>query len=54
MFPSVLGREPDEGGKRYWLSVLGNRVLDRTGVANAFVDSQEFSNICAQYGLSPE
>ncbi len=54
LYRSVLGREPDEGGKRYWLSVLGNRVLDRTGVADAFVESQEFSDICAQYGLSPE
>lgn len=48
----MMNRAPDAGGKKQWLEKLENGV-SRNYVLKGFVDSKEFHNLCAQYGIEP-
>jgi len=50
MYQAMLGRPSDEGGKANWLNCL-NSGMTVTGIINGFSGSQEFANICAEYGI---
>ena len=52
LYRAVLNREPDQGGKNYWVSVYnpGNRLPTVRG----FVNNGEFSGICKEVlGITP-
>ena len=51
LYNSMMDREPDESGKAYWLDSL-NRGMTRRRALSCFIDSQEFSDICAGYGVT--
>ena len=51
LYKAFFDREPDDAGYSGWLNCLydGN---SRADALNGFVSSQEFSNLCAEYGIS--
>jgi len=52
LYRAIMGREADSGGKTYWISVLDNGQT-REDVLRRFANSQEFSDICTNYGITP-
>lgn len=52
LYRAVLNREPDEAGRAYWLSKLDGG-MNREKLTNYFIDSNEWRNLCAQYGITP-
>lgn len=50
LYETVLGRESDEDGKNYWISLM-NAGYSRQDILREFTRSQEFANICASYGV---
>ena len=50
MYWSFFGRNPDAEGYAGWLSQL-NDGMSRKSVLARFVNSTEFGNICAEYGI---
>ena len=51
LYSTFMNRASDEGGKAYWLNFLDNGV-SRDFVFKGFVESAEFTEICASYGIS--
>ena len=51
LYMTFFGRNADIEGKKYWLNHLTNGT-SRTEVLSGFVNSQEFSEICDQYGIA--
>ncbi|SFP88268.1 protein of unknown function [Butyrivibrio proteoclasticus] len=51
LYRTFLGREYDDAGLADWVGQLDRGENTRDGVINGFANSQEFSNIMAQYGL---
>lgn len=47
----MMDRKSDAGGKKYWLEHLTNGVT-RLYVVRGFVESNEFTGICNQYGVT--
>lgn len=50
MYSVFFNRESDTGGMTYWVNNL-NGGMSRLQVFNGFVYSQEFSQICSNYGI---
>ena len=50
-YAAMLDREPDEGGFTDWTKRL-DIGMTKTAIASGFVNSQEFTNLCNQYGIS--
>lgn len=50
LYMSMMGRASDEGGKSNWVTHLNNGV-SRLYVFRQFVNSQEFTNLCNEYGI---
>lgn len=50
MYEAFFGREPDASGKADWMQALSNGKT-RGYVMTGFVNSQEFNNLCAGYGI---
>lgn len=50
LYQTMFGRAGDEGGTQYWLTCLENGV-SREYVYHGFAESQEFSELCSNYGL---
>ncbi|MBO7448822.1 MAG: DUF4214 domain-containing protein [Clostridiales bacterium] len=50
MYKTFMGREPDTDGLNYWLSNMNNGMT-KDQVFNSFVQSQEFTEICANYAI---
>lgn len=52
LYNAFFGREPDDGGKTYWLAQLtaGN---SRSQVLDGFIYATEFNNLCANYDIDP-
>jgi len=48
----LQNRDPDQGGWDVWISEL-NCGKDRGYVLNGFLGSQEFINLCEDYGIEP-
>lgn len=50
LYNVMMGRASDAGGKADWVYKLNNGV-GREGVYRGFAESQEFNNICNDYGI---
>ena len=50
LYNCFMGRDADAEGKTYWLDKMNNGMT-RGGVFNGFYGSQEFANICKDYGI---
>ena len=51
LYKSFLGRKADDDGYYYWLNLI-NSGVSREQVVSGFVNSNEFSNICASFGIN--
>ena len=51
MYKTFMGREPDTDGLNYWLNNMNNGMT-KDQVFNSFVQSQEFTEICASYAIT--
>ena len=51
MYRTFMGREPDTDGLNYWLSNMNNGMT-KDQVFSSFVQSQEFTEICANYAIT--
>ncbi len=52
MYKAFFNRDPDEGGFNGWIKKL-DEGYSREYVLAGFVNSQEFKNLCATYGINP-
>ena len=52
LYKAFFNRDPDPGGWDAWLSEL-NAGKDRGDVLDGFLYSLEFSELCEEYGISP-
>ncbi len=50
LYRVILGRQPDETGKTYWLNKLSSGET-RLQVIDGFLHSSEWNEICASYGI---
>lgn len=50
LYRTFMNREPDAGGKSYWLNEMGNG-MSRKRVFDGFINSNEWANICASFGI---
>ena len=51
LYKTLLGRGSDAGGKTYWVNRLTSGSI-RESIFSGFVNSQEFTKICSQYGIT--
>ncbi len=51
LYETFLDRQPDAGGKANWISELEDGVT-RLSVFKGFVESNEYTEICSQYGIT--
>ena len=54
LYHALFGREPDLAGYMAWMNILSDNMSshDKRFVLNGFFNSQEFTNLCASYGVS--
>ncbi len=50
LYQTFFGRDSEASGKKYWLGRLTSGT-SRTDVVKSFIDSKEWCNICAGYGV---
>lgn len=50
LYRTMFGREADQDGLSYWLDLLENGI-SREYVFRGFAESQEFTNLCQEYGV---
>lgn len=50
LYKVFMGRTPDNGGMEYWLNNMKNGMT-REEVFKGFVESPEYTQICADYGI---
>ena len=50
-YRSILDRNPDKTGMRYWLGILENHY-SRSIILKGFVESVEFKNLCRSYNIT--
>ena len=50
IYKTMLDRDPDSGGLNYWTGQL-DKGASPTAVINGFIDSNEFTKICDDYGI---
>ena len=51
LYKTFFGRDPEEGGMKFWTGKLASGEMDRFTVANGFIYSQEWADTCASYGI---
>ena len=52
LYNAFFSRVPDQTGFQYWLNQL-NAGVSRQNVLDGFTHAQEFSDLCAEYGVKP-
>ncbi len=52
LYHAFFNREPDSAGYAGWLNMLYDGT-SRSDVLNGFIGSQEFNNLCGNYGITP-
>jgi len=52
LYQTFCCREADSAGKSYWLGELNSGRLTRNDVIRSFVDTTEWCNICASFGVA--
>ncbi len=50
LYLAFMDREPEEGGKKFWMDKLASGT-SRHEVLASFITSKEFTNICADFGI---
>ena len=50
LYMAFMDREPDEGGKKFWMDKLKGGT-SRHEVLASFISSKEFTNICTEFGI---
>lgn len=51
LYKAIMGREPELSGLVFWVEKLGSGEMTREKLLDNFIDSQEYSDICAEYGM---
>ena len=51
LYRTILGREADETGLAGWVEQLQSSQMTRKGILGAFIESDEFTKLCARYGI---
>ena len=51
LYMTFFGRESEEDGKAFWVDSLNNGSMTREAVIDNFIDSKEWCNLCADYGV---
>ena len=51
LYCTFFGRASEPTGKAYWVGELKTGMKSRNDVINGFIDSTEWCNICASYGV---
>jgi len=51
LYLTFFDRESEPNGKAYWVGVLKNGTMSRLEVILGFIDSKEWCNVCADYGV---
>ncbi|MBR2751482.1 MAG: CapA family protein [Clostridiales bacterium] len=51
LYLSLLNRESDEAGKKYWQGELDSKRMSRKQVIECFLDTTEWCNTCASFGV---
>ena len=51
LYKTFFDRDPDEAGKAGWMKAL-NEGTSRQQIVDGFIGSQEYSNLCATYGIN--
>ena len=51
LYTTFMDRNADEGEVTYWASKIRNNEMSRLAVLQFFGQSEEFTNICAKYGI---
>lgn len=51
LYNTLMGRPSDDAGKAGWVNQLTNGYMERLDVLKAFIESNEFTNICNAYGI---
>jgi len=49
-YRTLLDRTADPGGRSYWIDLM-NLGMPRENIYSGFVNSKEFTSICAEYGI---
>jgi hypothetical protein len=52
LYRTFFGKDPDPAGYNAWVNHLYNGA-SREEILNGFIDSLEFENLCARYGINP-
>jgi len=52
LYRAFFNREPDDAGLKAWIDYL-DRGRERDFILNGFLYSQEFYNLCEEYGIEP-
>ena len=53
LYKTFFDRASEPEGKAYWVDKLDTKSLDKVEVIKCFVNSTEWCNICARYGVKP-
>jgi len=53
LYKTFFGRESEANGKKFWVDSLKNGSMTREAVIDNFIDSKEWCNLCAEYGVKP-
>ncbi|MCR5804089.1 MAG: DUF4214 domain-containing protein, partial [Clostridia bacterium] len=51
LYRTFFDREPESSGKAFWMNQLKTGAMTRDQVAMGFIDSQEWADTCARYGI---
>ena len=51
LYNTFFGRASDAEGKAYWKYYLDNKILTKEEIIRSFINSTEWCNICASYGV---
>ena len=51
LYATFFDRESDEGGKKGWVDAISSGAKTRAEVVNDFIESTEWCDVCATYGV---
>jgi len=51
LYATFFDRPSEAAGKEFWVGQLKNNTMSRYDVINGFIDSKEWCNVCATYGV---
>ncbi len=52
LYKTFFGRDSEPAGKAFWVGELKSGAKTRNDVINGFIDSAEWCNLCASYGIN--